>query len=301
MALTSAAHIVGKFFPTRMVTPPRHRGNADDYPRLDEGPPEKCATTYRPTCPDFLPYDIVEAIITHLTRDFHTLKACSLTCRSWYTATIPHLHHTLTLTGGRPEIGRTKLEPLSVLHDLGLAPLVKEIRVHQWRCGSAWFTPQAFSSHAFSGFANIQALRLQGPDIHLFIPDIERSFGHFLPRLRSIVLRDPSCNPRQLSHFLSLFPSLENIDIDGCRYIPNQTTPGTEFVPFSAPKLRGRLVLYDFSWVETWTGLINSCGGLWFRHVDLWRSPSCAPILLDVCAKTVETLRFSVTDGLIRE
>ena len=48
--------------------------------------------------------------------------------------------------------------------------------------------------------------------------------------------------------------------------------------------------------VETWTSLIASCGGLRFRYMDLWIVGGCAPVLLEACAKTLETLRFHVAD-----
>ena len=278
---------------------PWHRGKVKDNHSLNKAPPES-STTFRPIRPTPLPYEILEMIVTHLTYNRRTLKACSLTCRSWYTAAAPRLHHTITLRGDIPEIGRSQLEPLSRLHQLGLAPLVKEIRVRRYRGGSAWFAPQGFSSHVFFDFANIQVLRLEEPDIHL-IPGIEHSFECFSPTLRSIALRNPRCSPRRLSHFLSFFPNLDDIEIKQYKYVPNSTIPDTEFVPFSAPKLRGRLALYDFPRIETWTDLIASCSGLRFRYMDLRCTVSCAPILLEACAKTLDTLRFSVTDGSVGE
>ena len=240
-------------------------------------------------------------IIAHLSRDFRTLIACSMTCRSWYTAAVPHLHHTLTLRGNTPEVGRSKLEPLSKLRELGLAPLVKEVRVYQYHCENAWIAPWGSSNHTFSGFANVQTLRLEEPDIQLFIPGTERYFKHLPPTLRSITLCNPRCTPQQLSRFLSLFPNLDDIEIEGYRYIPGGAIPVTELVPFSASKLRGRLVLHDFPRAETWTDLITSRGGLRFRYMDLCGSANCAPVLFEACAKTLDTLRFSVIDGSFGE
>ena len=279
---------------------PWHWGKTKGYRPLDDGPPET-RTTYRSTRPFPLPYEIEEMIIAHLARDFRTLIACSMTCRSWYTAAVSHLHYTLTLRGNTPEVGRSKLEPLSKLRELGLAPLVKEIRVHQWRGGSAWFMPRAFSGHAFWAFVNIQALRLKEPDIYLFIPDVKHHFEHFFPTLRSITLHNPRCTPRQLSHFLSLFPNLNDIEIWGYRHPPDATTSYPMPVPSSVPKLRGRLVLHGFTLVETWTDLVTSCDGLRFHHIDLRESTGCAPVLLEACAKTLDTLRFSAIDGSVGE
>ena len=251
------------------------------------------------------PYDVAEMIIAHLTHDLRTLKACSLTCRSFCIAAAPHLYHTLTFTGGRPEINRSRLEPLSKLHELGLIPLVREIRVKQRDGSSPWFVPHAFSRldlcH-FSAFENIHTLKIQNMEVYRFIPDIGRYFGHLLPTLRSIMLYDPCCTPRQLSYFLSFFANLDDINItieSAVTNVPDTATPVTELVPLSAPKLQGRLALYEFSWIETWTHLITSCGGLQFRHMDLRGSAYCTPLLFEACAETLETLRFHVNDGSV--
>ena len=73
---------------------------------------------------------------------------------------------------------------------------------------------------------------------------------------------------------------------------PNTTSPDTKLVPSSTPRLRGWLVVYDFDSAETWTRLIASGGGIRFHHMDLCRIRDCAPVLLDACAGTLETLRF---------
>ena len=230
--------------------------------------------------------------------DLDTLKACSLACRSWYIAALPHIHHTLILKEGRSDKRHDKLKPLSKLHKLGLAPLVKQITVQQQH-NSPWFTPQAFSRrdlHYFSPFANVRILRLDFLDISRFTPDMERHFKHFSPTLRSIVLRHPCCTPRQLSYFLSFFSNLDDICIMGESKHQPYTTPDTELVPFSAQGLQGKLTLYKYRWVKTWTQLITSCGGLRFRRMHLHKVGTCAPILFEACAETLETLRIYPTD-----
>jgi len=261
-----------------------------------------------------LPYDIVEIIIAHLIHDLETLKACSLTCHSWNTVAVPHLQHTLTLRrdtpsftgdGLNPPSARDKLRPLSKLHEFGLMPLVKEIRIEQWCGAGSWFVPQTFSRsdlRYFSAFANVHTLKFRGVEINRFIPGVENYFKHFSPTLRSIALFNPYCTPRQLSYFLSVFSNLDDVEIwygRGC--LSSTTTSNTELVSSSTPKLRGRLALRDFRWVDTWTDLIASCGGLRFRHMDLRESTSCTPVLLEACAGTLETLRFKVADGSARK
>ena len=270
--------------------------------------PEICTTdgSTRPTLPirpfpSPFPYDIVEIIIAHLIHHRRTLKACSLSCRSLYTAAVPHLHRTVTLTGGRPEIDRSRLRPLSKLHELGLTSFAREIRVKQGPGPSPWFVPQAFGHldlHYFSAFTNVHTLKLENIQIHHFLPHIEHYFGHFSPTLQSITLYDPRCSPQQLFRFLSFFPNLDDIIIRiSHTHRLDTTAPDTELVPFSTPKLRGTLVLYNFPWVETWTHMIASCGGLRFHHLDLRKNASYGPLLLEACADTLEMLRFDATDG----
>jgi len=99
-----------------------------------------------------IPHEIVEMIVV-LTHNLGDLKACSRTCRSWYTAAVPHLHHTFTLVGGGPDVNRNRLEPLPKLHKLGLMPLVKVIRVEQWPATDFWFMPQTFNNRTLHSFS----------------------------------------------------------------------------------------------------------------------------------------------------
>ena len=203
MALTSASCTIGLNLPNRVVII-WHRGKAKSNRLFSNASPETL-TVHEPTCR--FPPEIVEMIIAHLTDDLDNLKACSLTCRSWYIAAVPHTHRTLILREGRPDKRRDKVKPLFKLHELGLAPVAKQITVHQ-QPNSQWFMPQAFSRRGlryFSPFANVRILKIEHMNISGFMPDIELYFEHFSPTLRSIVPCNPCCTPRQLSYFLSLF------------------------------------------------------------------------------------------------
>lgn len=246
-----------------------------------------------------LPFELVEIIIAHLTYDLDALKKCSLTCRSWYTIAVPHVHHTLTLKDNMFDTVHRKLKPLSKLHELGLTHLVKEIRVGQLAGPGGWFGPEAFSHNAlfyFSAFANVHTLRIQGLNVDRFVLGVQHYFHQFSPTLRSISLYYPTCSaPRDLSRFLSLFPNLDNIEIRQF-FTSNILIPDRDLTLFSAPKLEGKLILHDFLSTEAWTYLISVFGGLRFRHMVLRKVGACAPIVLQACAETLETLRFYVAD-----
>jgi len=232
--------------------------------------------------------------------DLRTLKACSLTCHSWYIAAVPLLHQSVTFRESKFGIARTGLKPLPRLYELGLLPLAREVRVCQSRELRSWFMPSVFSHrdfHHFSAFANVQKLQLERVDIFSFIPEVERYFGQFFATLQSIRLFVPCCTPRQLSYFLSLFINLDDIEIRGFSS-PRANISDTELVLTSAPKLRGRLVVSSFCKVEIWKDLIIACGGLRFRAMYLRNVADCAPLLLEACSDTLETLQFFPVDTI---
>lgn len=232
-------------------------------------------------------------IIAHLIYDIQALKACSLTCYTWYTAATPHLHRTFVFKEAGPGQDRGGLKPLSKRHALGLLPLVKDVQIQQSCTQPRWFLPRSFSRRKlryFSAFTNVQSLTLQQLDIHTFIPGVERYFGHFSPTLRSITLESPRCTPRQLSYFLSLFTNLDNIEIRSFMHFKTRV-PDNPLPALSTPKLRGQLSLSSFTAVDTWEDLAASCG-LRFRCIHLYPVSKCAPILLSACAETLEVLRI---------
>ena len=247
-----------------------------------------------------LPYEIVEMILAYLAYDLYTLKECSLTCRSWHTIAAPLLHHIRTLARSKFRNKFIQSELLSGLHKPEQAHLVKKLRI-KGGLFKSWFASDAFGHldlDYFDTFANVHTLKLEYMDISSFIPGVKRYFIHFSPTLRSIVLHNPRCTPRQLSYFLSLFTNLDDIEIQRVRACtPEIIIPDRRLAPFSAPKLRGRLILCDFSWVETWTHLIILCGGLRFHYIRLPWNETYTPILLDECAKTLVTVRFDTSDG----
>lgn len=246
-----------------------------------------------------LPYEIVEMIIAHC--DFATLKACSLTCRSWYTVTLLRIHHTVSFLGDELTESRCGLKPLSKLYTLGLTPLIGEIQVFQGERG--WFLPQAFRPkdlRHFSSFSRVHTLRIQRMDVTRFIPNLETYFAQFSSTLRAIALLDPICKtPQELPYFLSLFADLDDVDIQWFSQfnIPDSKSSdtNTELVPFSNPTFRGRLLLHYSRPVETWSYLIAG-GGLRFRSMDLREVGGCGQILLEACAETLETLRIYTLD-----
>jgi hypothetical protein len=111
------------------------------------------------------------------------------------------------------------------------------------------------------------------------------------------------------SRFSSRVAPLDNYQISSLFFKPGRHqdlavfhTPNvTILVPFSAPRLRGRLVVYDFDSVETRTRLITVGGGLWFHFMELLKVGGCASALLEAYAETLEILRFYAVNTSVGE
>ena len=238
-----------------------------------------------------LPQELVGVIIAHVILDTSTLKACSATCRSWYIATLPHLHHTLTLCGRKSDPAPEWFTLLQKLGETRLLPFVKRLQILQNHADHR-VPPTIFNAQSlvyFSALTNVQELGIDELDFRGFTPQTRRFFGHFAPTLRSLALRSPRGSDRQLLEFLGLFPNLDDLKL---RYGSVQApTPDPALIPHSAPSLRGRLTLTWVDRVGFLRGLSNISGGLRFRHMDLLKVGG-ACFLLDTCADTLETLRI---------
>ena len=237
-----------------------------------------------------LPLELVEMIIAHVEPDTQTLKACSGTCRSWYIATLPHLHHTLSLRR-KEDRAHGGLMPLQRLDKIRLLPFVK--RLHIWHCflPSEIFNAQGLAY--FSALTNIQELELESLDLRSFIPQVQPYLGPFMPRLRSLALIRPNGPHQLVLYLLGLFPNLDDFKLVGG--LGQRSAPlGPPLVPQSAPLLRGQLTLALFSAEDFLRDLSRLSGGLRFHYMDLFEVEG-SRFLLDSCAETLETLRVHPT------
>ena len=173
-------------------------------------------------------------VIAHVLLDTPTLKACSTTYRSWYIATLPHLHHTLTLRRRAFDPARQGLIPLQKLGKMRLLPLVKRLRILEYH------GPTVLSARSlvyFSALTSVQELLIEELDLRVLIPRMQPRFGHLAPSLRSLTLRTPRGARSQLLYFLGLFPNLDDFRL--IRDRTGESTPDPELVPQSAPPLQG--------------------------------------------------------------
>ena len=243
-----------------------------------------------------LPQEIVEIIIAHLIYDTRSLLACSLTCRSWYIVSVPHLHHTFT--------ARTRLWPSRPKHwwpnslqnasKLGLLPFVRRLRIRETEWTIDGLSKSEFNRRIlrqFSALANVQELEIHSLDIPSFLPTVRRYFGHFLPTVRSLALKTPKGSQRQIIYFIGLFQHLNDLHLTDFYRRKDEPAEDPTLIPPFTPPLRGRLVMSDFRRVGFVKDMIDLFGGIRFNYMDLLDVED-ARLLLKACAKTLETLRI---------
>jgi len=242
-------------------------------------------------------------IIARFIYDKQTLIACSMTCYSWYIAAVPHLHYSLTIQDdGSHYWMETKYAwptPLRKSYELGLLPLVKQLRIRPGKYDHHEFTPEWLGRRTlryFSALTNLQELGIDNLQLSRFMPNIQRCFGHFSPTLRFLALRKPTGSCRQILYFIGLFPNLQDLKFHYS--LPTHgrgSMADRALIPLSAPPLRGRLTLARFTREGLVKDMIAFFGGLRFRSMDLFKV-NCVRLLLDECRETLETLRLYPTD-----
>jgi len=268
--------------------------------RSGGAPPEAPKTLSPPATR--LPLEIVEMVIAHLIYDKRSLLSCSLICSFWYTATVPHLHHTLVVqTFSRRDgqkIGWPK--PLQEASKLGLLPLVKKFRVRVGFSDTAMFSRKRFNWRTlrqFSALRSVQELAIDYLDIPSFMPRIRRYFGHFSLTVQSLALRKPRGTSRQIVFFIGLFQHLEDLKLlYDVIYPQGEQANDRTLVPSFIPPLRGQLAITCFRRnVDLLKDMIDLFGGIRFRCMDIFNVKGTR-LLLGACADTLETLRLCPTD-----
>ena len=246
-----------------------------------------------------LPQELVEMIISYFIYNTRTLLACSMTCRSWSIAAVPHLHHSLTTdehSHGWVDRKYMWPKPLQKSYELGLLPLVKRFRVRIAYYPDVKFALDDHIMRYFSALTNLQELGIDHLHVSDFMSDIQRSFGHFAPTPRPPAPRAPKGSCWQILYFIGFFPNLQDLKICYKSLTEEQeSTADAELVPLSVPPLHGQLTLTCFTRVKLVEDMIALFGGLRFRRMDLFRV-RCTRLILGACAETLETLRLYPTD-----
>jgi len=253
------------------------------------------------TCPSpamRLPLEVVEIIIRYLFYDMHSLRACTLTCYSWYIAAVPHLHRTLAIKTYSHVRNSQWPNPLRRMHTLGLLPLVKHLTVYGCNDDNVGLSPILFDCRTLRqvpALTNIQELEAEYLDIPNFIPQIQRYFKHFVPTLRSLDLREPKGSNRQIMYFVGLFQHLQDLKLiySGANLREQPVTDLTLIPPF-IPPLLGRLYMC-YTTVGLLKDMIDLFGGVRFWHIRMFHVDGMR-LLLHAAAEMLKSLTLEPND-----
>ena len=237
-------------------------------------------------------------IIGHLAYDTPSLRACTLTCYSWYIAAAPDLHYNFCISN---EFWGPKYRwpnALGHMHKLGLLPLVRTFWFRGDNDDDA-LSLKRFNRHTlrqFSALTNVRRLVITYLDIPSFMPRIQQYFGHFPQTVQELYLRAPRGSHRQIIYFIGLFEHLEDLEFHDLLGFPEEEpTDDLTLTPLFVPPLRGGLRLLGFRRVGLLKDIIDLFGGIRFRRMEIYDVDG-VPLLLDACAKTLETLTLYPTD-----
>ena len=265
-----------------------------------------------------LPLEIVEMITAYLACDIRSLRACTMTCRTWYIAATPHLYHTLAIRTN-PWYEKSRWPARLWLMDYhGLLPSVRRFLICGCYDHNVKLSPMLLSWCTLVpvvSFTSLQELEIEYLDIPSFVPTIrwaeryilptarfltlvkpEESWEDIciLPALRSLILREPKGSCRQIIYFIGLFQHLEDLELMCVTVEPEQADDAV-FVPLFTPPLRGRLTAEHITRVDLLKDMINLFGGVRFRYMRLLKVDGME-LLLDACAETLEDVVLDPTD-----
>ena len=150
------------------------------------------------------------------------------------------------------------------MHTHGLLPLVKCLWVYGCNDDNVGLSPMLFNYRTLrqvSALTNVQELEVEYLDIPNFIPQVQRYFKHFLPRLRSLRLSEPRGSDRQIMYFVGHFQHLQDLSLiySGANLREKPEVDLTLFPPF-VPPLLGRLKM-RFTTVGLLKVMIDLFGG----------------------------------------
>ena len=252
-----------------------------------------------------LPDDIICEILGLL--DKEALKSCSLTGKAISCSAKPILHRTLYLTPGRPGVRKKSNAPgqqsefkgLPILGERGLLQYTRHISI-SLPCNPLF--PQDLRPHIqyLHTITNLRSLRTRWLDIPSFLLQMGEYFGTFLESLQSLELEFPRGDHNQILYFVSQFPNLRDLRIEGVQdYTHAMRNGGPHFDITASPPLNGTLDLQLNTWNDrgaqlVFYHLLTLPSGLKFRTLKLSGCTDHKPqLLVDACASTLECMDFT--------
>ena len=247
-----------------------------------------------------IPQELVDEILAYLEDDYTSLASCSLSCKALFCSTRPLIHRTFCLSTGC-SIDRHRSSPLNrtQFDNLQLAGQAQVLRYATRliiRLGDD-FVPENLRPYLryFRDMRGVTSLEIYLLDAAAFLPAFEECFGHITPTLRSLALSGARNPIREVFHFISRFPLLQDLDLvqfSLARHKPAQphTTQQIKIPPPLNGALRFRGTYPSLEFIQS---LINIPGGIHFRSVEMGDART-VPLqtVIDACSNDIESITF---------
>jgi hypothetical protein len=255
-----------------------------------------------------LPQELVDYIMDILYSDLHTLKACSLTCKSMFVSTRHLIHQTLHLTPRNNQSILTREEKpryqgqdyhdveLRFLSFMGERGLLRYVQYLHIRMFLGTFTPDTLLPHIhhFQSLDRVHTITIDHYDTVKWATHHDTCFVHFYPTLTTLTLRRPLGHYRLVLQFALQFPNLDNLSLEWMEGKHTQSGVAVPAIVGQFPPLCGNLRLAGLDdgaihWPINFAHDIRNKVN--FRSVELEGSlGDNAQYILNACAGTIENL-----------
>ena len=234
----------------------------------------------------WLPQELVDYIVDHISDDRPTLFACTHLSRTWCIAARAHLYRTFTVSD------RAGFDAIDDLQNMRMIDLVRKMVATRKVNQADFLTPSTMERmHAFT---RLQELDIRYLDVGAPLLWLHEHGDILKSTVRSLTLRYPKGSIKQLACFISKFSSLENLTVDSID-IASVYDPRVPVIN-SSPPLTGRLTLTGIFDQEFLSALASMPRGIKFRTVDLQFCGEMQEII-DACAGTMEKLICHPSDA----
>ena len=260
-----------------------------------------------------LPRELIGEIMHH--NDLQTLKECSLTSRTFYSAARPLIHARMMLgissamrcpelSQGAPFDGNTYDEQADVLlarylsatEERGLLRYgyIREVSLELF---DLVHPEKVLRLQQLRALETVHTLAIDSLALPRILPIFDSCFSQFVSTLRSLSLRDASCEDiNQVTEFIYRFPHLDDLDLtlDGSEK-GRHAHPGSMWPrPRQPLPLGGHLRLARPSHVVQW--LVDLPGGIRFRSIYVDSSLNDLEELLVARSSTLEVFTICYID-----
>ena len=229
----------------------------------------------------WLPQEIVDIIVGHVSDDRDTLFACTHLSRTWCIAARSHLHRNFTISSAED------FQSVEDLQNLGIVHLVRKVLVAQMFNQSDYLSSQNLTH--FHAFTHLQELSIKYLDIGELLVWLHQHCDILRSTVRTLTLLYPRCSIKQLICFIGLFSNLENLAVNSIDSVDlhESQVPVME----GSPPLTGRLSLSGILDQQFLSALAWMPNGLGFRTVDM-QFCGDAQEIIDACAGTITRLIY---------